>query len=199
MKKFFALGVMIFAMALSSKGQINNTPYLKGYLVTTSGDTLHGYIKQGNQQLKYRPTPDGKKEIFDYSEIPAYKYGREEYQYIEGYVYKHEIKGPVNLFSCEIQTYTPGAFGNSYYGSQKIYAVKRDNEEKLTPLFERGFFFGSKKGRKLAMAYFSDAPEIAEKIKEKKYTLNNVEKLINDYNLFVRMERWKSKHNDQQN
>jgi len=159
------------------------------------GSELNGYGKINyKDEIIFRKSLDAEKTKYNYKTVKSIivyssdsTQGRSEYKIIKGSA-STNIKllgvvsiGKVNLYQESIASRLPmnSGFGNTTYTTLKYYLSKGDSDETI-PLREGNTY--SKKFKRIANEYFSDCPELINKIRLKKFKRYGIESVVGFYN-----------------
>jgi len=150
--------------------------FYPGYIVTNSGDTIYGMVKdRKSSRLKiyskiHLKNSKGKKRKYGPGEILAYESGGNTYHsvwYRERQFLKVIEKGYVTYY------YDESVDEDGYLFETKL--LKRENEQRFTTIIGIGF-------RKKTMNYFADCPELVRKLDARQYRFNSLGEAVRFYN-----------------
>jgi hypothetical protein len=168
--------VLIILLLLVVNDLFGQKDFYPGYIVTNSGDTIYGMVKdRKSSRLKiyskiHLKNSKGKKRKYGPGEILAYESGGNTYHsvwYRERQFLKVIEKGYVTYY------YDESVDEDGYLFETKL--LKRENEQRFTTIIGIGF-------RKKTMNYFADCPELVRKLDARQYRFNSLGEAVRFYN-----------------
>ncbi|MTI32247.1 hypothetical protein, partial [Xanthovirga aplysinae] len=129
MERKLLLTIFYLFGILTAYSQGNSKIFEKGYLVTTEGDTLHGYI-QAKGKIRIKPYLSSQKiKKISYKKIKAYHTKNSEYIVINKLTYKILNKGFITLYLRKDYNYNPYV-----KPEHDFYYIQKKGDKKLTLL-----------------------------------------------------------------
>ena len=185
----FSKIVLILITLIFSDINAQFTPksYLKGYIVTSSDDTIRGNIEQKavyTSVIKYKLQENDKAIKIKLKEVEYLKIGNTVYHSVryrkQYHLMKEVIRGPISLLSLPTPTIP-------------------NNPNQFTPLQNEPDYYLSKNGivdhvdkekfyQKTSL-YFSDFEQLGEKIGNKEYTYVDLVEIVLKYNYWYNYKR----------
>ena len=185
--RHFRLLLLLFASTLCFISRGQETGYAKGYIVTITGDTLTGLVKNKNMtpyrvliDIKFKREEKSKVETFSPDQLNGFRIGTKQYVSKEGKLnFSLEklfveviVDGHLSYYALE---YTGFGAGNI----SEYVILEKINEKSQLAYDERSVAINFKK--KMA-EYLKDAPELVAKINDGTYTRKHVEAIVKEYN-----------------
>jgi hypothetical protein len=202
------LSIILFVLVM----QTMHATEAKGYYITLNNDTVYvkfkiplgffdGDIRHNALQSKITYFDSlGKKQIIRPNGAKGYyfEYLGEKFLFVSlkntiglwssldnttDYIFLSiKIEGPLRLYSYYYTQSTPGRYNGSSFsgGSSSVeegYVLQKSGKDIFKP---SSLFF-----KRDMMAYFSDFPELAQKIEKKELKNNNMEEIVKEYNQWV--------------
>tara|TARA_B110000093_G_C12776938_1_gene328886 strand:- start:91 stop:711 length:621 start_codon:yes stop_codon:yes gene_type:complete len=155
-----------------------------------------GLISIGSTGFKYRKKKKGKTEKYGSDNVDEVIFGDEEfttlhYKYVpikkkKSVLMELAVRGKANLYTRTVLKRNSIFTGNpnfpsttTYYDDTQYYIIR--NEEQKATLIAGPNSFGGFISK--AKKYFSDCSKIVDYLENELYELNNIEELVDDYNL----------------
>ena len=96
------------------------------------------------------------------------------------YLFEVVVKGDVSLYTFSTMTGSNGMMGGG--GSITTYYLSKGNDDYVTTIAYFGSLNVGKSFKKKAIKYFSDCPNLVQKIKDKVYKKRDIKEIVEYYN-----------------
>ena len=195
--KVVTLNMTVTLCLVAVSAFVGQAQGLNGYVILTSGDTLHGKVKQADDlfihtmhyQVQFFPNEEDKKVIYSKQDINGYKVGPDQY-YVLDVVNKKDtskillkkiIGGYCSLYEhWSVNSMVMNGVGTSS-APQLTYYLQREGEPAHRYQYRRLM-----KGLDL---YFIDNTGLTYDIKMKKYRKGDIDKIVRRYNIEHKQKR----------
>lgn len=201
--------VLIICCFLLSVAQAQKNKFYEGTILLADNSQKKGLVKlpseADDKAIDFKASENAGKEAIKSEAIQSFriKAGSEEVEFV--YTRYYNIgsnklskspgwfnilrRGPVTLYSNNYDVFSPYELSNAAASHGIYFLLKRDSEEAPAAV---GMYFPSSVNhnqifRKFAAKYFTDYPELANRLNEKEFKLEDVGKVADIYN------EWKGK------
>lgn len=188
-KLFILLSIFIVFCHLPVKAQFFNKlmgiHYQNGYVVLKNGDTLRGKILFNNgyenyQFLEFKDSLKNKATTYQPQEVRFFS--------IDSLDFYPKKWGNRSVFMCLLLNDSLKVFLYRYYmtsgnrsGTETSYFYEKPSREFLQVFWNQSYPFQLK-----AAEFFGDCPELSEKIRKGKYTIDDLFLVAKEYNKWLR-------------
>ncbi|MDR0506140.1 MAG: hypothetical protein LBH32_04915 [Dysgonamonadaceae bacterium] len=193
--------VFFLLVALCSLQNFAANKFYPATLIKVDGEKIECLIKEigiGDKKLKYKESLNSKPVSIHSNELTRaiihYDEGDVVWDYVKYIGYRSFLRGKNKVSKdpqwmqlvvsgpCSLYTWSVTTRQNGFTNIDNWYACKKQDEDasNIIGTDQDGFFDPF---FKRLPDYFSDYPELAEKIKAKKYTRKNIVEIVNEYNL----------------
>ncbi len=180
----YTLVLIFLLLALGLEAQV----FLPGKLVTTDGDTLVGLVaEQGGITWSYKESKNAPERIYSRRQVLAFERKDEKYEEHEVEVLRANFPERVKDFLLVVEEGQvrllrydgKGLFGSDHVG---YYLHEKGMVMPLRVNKDEANF-------KVQMRqYFSDFPELADRIKHKELMYANIQEIVQMYNAWFKMQ-----------
>ncbi|HAM99044.1 MAG TPA: hypothetical protein DCQ26_10585 [Marinilabiliales bacterium] len=190
MKQYILLGLLSFILSTALLGQNDFKP---GYILKTTGDTVHGYINLRSNYLngkecEFRPVLIGESSFYLPGQILSYRVENTKMYVTKTVELDHKTQTLFMEFLVDgvIDLYYYKDLQNEYYFVEKEGALyPLTNEERELIRDDVRYRQNSNQYKGMLTFIFNDAPEIATKINRTPFEYKALINLTKDYHAMV--------------
>ena len=184
LKIFFVLLTLMFS---DIQAQFNQKSYLKGYIVTSSEDTIQCIIEQKSTytgSVKYKFQENDKAIKIKLRKVKYLKIGNTLYHGVsfrkQYYLMKEVVNGPVSLLSIPIPMLSNNQNQFSPLQNDPNFYLRKND---IIDHVDREKFYLK------TASYFSDFEDLGEKIFNKEYSYDDLIEIVLKYNYWYDYKR----------
>jgi len=187
-KRFSKIIIVLFTLIFSDiQAQFNQKTYLKGYIVTSSEDTIQSTIEQKatyTGSIKYKFQENDKTIRIKLRKVKYLKIGNTLYHGVtfrkQHYLMKEVINGPVSLLSLPNQMVSNNQNQFSPFQNDPDFYLRKNDI--IDHVDKEKFYLKT-------ASYFSDFEDLGDKILNKEYTYDDLIEIVLKYNYWYHYKR----------
>ena len=176
-KIYFLLTTLLVAMHVCHA----QYGYIKGYVVTTSNDTIYGEVKDRNafpnilfDKIKFKPENGGSKIVLSANQIKGYKKGDDCFESISCFLDTAVFVKVVKDGFLTLYKYEYGSFENTS-GFGCTFLLKKQDNPCVTEI-------SSADAKSQLLDYFNDSNLVRDRIRENDVSSDQLADIVNIYN-----------------